>query len=98
MVAIDAVRRAREFASSLRTFRPDAAMMRLAEERSRRDQALVQALSDRDRRASALASATIDDEALHREAERLTQEAARAGADADEAERAASVLDPTINE
>ena len=79
--------------------RREAAAARLSEaeaEQARRDQALAQALSDRERRASALASVQIGDDALEREAERLTQEAARTGADADEAERTASVLDPAV--
>ncbi len=79
--------------------RREAAAARLSEadaERARRLQTLTQALSDRDRRASALASVETGDDALEREAERMTHKAARAGADADEAERTASVLDPAI--
>ena len=81
--------------------RREAAAARLSKaeaERGLRDQALAQALADRDRRASALASVETEDEVLERQAERLAQDAARASADADEAERTARILDPAIAE
>lgn len=81
--------------------RRDAAAGRLrgAEaEHARRAAAYAQALNDRDQRAEALAAAHPDDNALRAEADRLAQDAARASADADEAERTAAALDPAAAE
>ena len=80
-VIADAKHRAARTALDAAMTRREATAARLSEveaERARREQALAQALSERERRASTLAAVVTDDGALKREADRLTQEAARA--------------------